>query len=295
MKFPRRWASLVMLGLLASLTLFGLVGCGEEEEVDPYVYASLRQIMTGAVLDTASRNFTFEIDAPEFEYVKGNVGIIREGNRLEFLVGKDLEQIAPRLQGALLGVKMTFTPQPTHLVLERIKRGGQIVQDSIPKPEDYVLPKLLRAGAIDLEEPGAPLPDMVWNKRETIEQFLPENEGDPLLRLQSAIERFVHVPRHDLPDSVRANPTPEDMAWYAIFPEATVEIVDLTPGAEYMLGLLKSKDLPIVGSFSMVDWVESWPERKVDFGEPLGHVVGSLKINWFRYANTFVQGSQPEI
>ena len=39
------------------------------------------------------------------------------------------------LVGALLGVRQTFSPQPTHLVLERIKRDGQIVADSLKAPE----------------------------------------------------------------------------------------------------------------------------------------------------------------
>ena len=55
--FMRRGALLVLVGLLAGLTAVGTVGCGKKEQVDPYVYASLRQVMTGAVLDTVGRQF----------------------------------------------------------------------------------------------------------------------------------------------------------------------------------------------------------------------------------------------
>lgn len=286
---PRRWALPLLLGALISLTFTGLVGCGKEQEVDPYVYTTLRAVMHG---DTLSPGFLFEIDAPEFEFVRGNVAMIRAGNELEFLVADDLENRYTSLSGALLGVVKTFTPSPTHLVLRRVKRGGVIEADSLPKPQ-YTLPKLLRAGAIDLETPGAPLPDITWRKTDSLEQFMPQEEGDDLLQIQTGIDRFVWVPAHDLPDSVRANPGEKDMAWYAVFPEATLRIVDLTPGAEWALHYLRAKDLPLVGSVSMTEMIDKYAERKREYGE-LGHIVGAMKINWFRMANTFVEGSTRE-
>jgi hypothetical protein len=126
----RRWGMALVLSLTV-LTLIGLAGCSKEEVVDPYAYDSVRRIMDG---DTLSVGFLFEIDAPAMEYIKGDVGIMRNGNLLNFLVGEDLENRAPNLQGTLLGVKKTFTPQPTHLVIQRIKRDGLVVQDSIPAP-----------------------------------------------------------------------------------------------------------------------------------------------------------------
>lgn len=286
----RQWALLVLVGLLAVSTTLSLVGCGKKEQVDPYVYASLRQVMTGAVLDTVGRQFNFEIDAPAFEYVKGNVGIIREGNRLEFMVADNLEKRQNELRGALLGVKMTFSPAPTHLVLQRIKRDGTVVADSLPKPQQYALPTVLRANQVDTSLPGAPLPEIKWDRTETIQLYLPAKPGDDLLAIQTAVERFVRAPRHNLTEAQRANPTEKDMAWYAVFPNATVQIVDTTPGTDYMLELLLKQDLPLVGSFSMKT-VGDFPERRAEHG-PLGHIAGTMRINWFRYANAFIEGSK---
>lgn len=288
----RRWVPVLLLGLM-TVSFFGLAGCGGEEEVDPYVYDSLRRITRG---DTLSVGFLFEFDAPEFEYVRGNVAIIRDGNLLEFFVAEDLESKYRSLSGAMLGVKKTFSPQPTHLVLQRIKRGGIVEADSLPAPRGYVLPRLLRAGAIDLETPGAPLPEIGWSRRamdDARATFLPENEDDPLRPIQTGIERFSYQPRFDLPDTVQANPSPEDFAWYAIFEETFMEIVDVTPGADYMLHLLLEKDLPLIGSFSVTALEETFTVRR-DEHEGLGHYVGKMKINWFKYANTFVEGSEPE-
>ncbi len=283
--FPRRWVFYVLLGVFACLMTASIVGCGGKEEVDPYIYASLRAVTRG---DTLSQNFLFEIDAPQFDYVKGNVAIVRDGNLLEFLVGEDLEHGYSRLAGTLLGVRKTFSPAPTHLVIQRIKRNGVVEADSLDAPE-YALPRLLRSGQVDLETPGAALPDIAWNKKSDIEPFLPAEEGDDFIKLQSAFDRFVYTARHDLPDSVRANPSPEDMAWYAVFDEATLEIVDLTVGGEYMMHMLLEKDLPLVGCFSMTSLVDSYRDRKEEYGE-LGHVVGTVRVFWFRYANQFVEG-----
>jgi len=281
---PRRWMSILLLGLLA-VTLYGLAGCGGKEEVDPYVYDSLRRITRG---DTLSVNFLFEIDAPEFEYVSGNTAIVRgrgkDQNLLEFLVAEDLENNYRNLAGTLLGVQKTFTPQPTHLVLRRIKRNGVIEADSLATPASYVVPQLLRAGAIDQEMPGAPVPEIGWKRKDIDEAratFLPENEDDPLKTVKSAFANFVYIPRHDLADSVRANPGPKDFAWYAVGDETALRLVDLTPGGEWMLHLLKAKDLPLVGAFTVMSLDDDFTARREEY-EGLGHVVGTMRVNWFQ-------------
>lgn len=279
-----------LLTALVAVILIGLAGCGEKKAGDPYVYDSLRRITRG---DTLSTNFLFEIDAPQFDYVRGNTGMIRDGNLLEFLVANDLERNYRNLAGAQLGVQKTFTPQPTHFVLKRIKRNGVVEADSLPRPARYTLPTLLRAGAVDLETPGAALPDMGYSSgsiKEARATFLPEKEGDPLKAIQTGIANFVYVPRHDLTGAAQASPSPEDFAWYAVFKESTVEIVDLTPGADWMLHLLKDKGLPLVGSFSLTYLEDQFSLRNISHPR-VGHVVGKMKINWFKFANTFVEGS----
>jgi hypothetical protein len=145
---------------------------------------------------------------------------------------------------------------------------------------------------VDLETPGADLPGVRWNRPSDFRTFLNEEaeEDEPEIQVQSMIEHFVRAPRHDLPDSVLANPSEDDLAWYAVFEESTFEIVDLHPGAVWMLNLLLEKDLPIVGSFTVTEFTESLRDRRQEWGE-LGHIIGKLKVNWFRYANSFVRGS----
>ena len=190
----RRRVTILLMVVLA-VTLFGLAGCSKKEVADPYVYDSLRAVTRG---DTLSVNFRFEIDAPTFEYVRGNTGIIRDGNILEFFVAEDLEGNYQRLAGALLGVRKTFSPQPTHLVLERIKRNGVVEADTttLRRPAHYTLPRLVRAGAIDQNvarrrrcRRSASRSGEINEARST---FLPEKEGDPLRTVKSAFANFVY-------------------------------------------------------------------------------------------------------
>lgn len=275
---------MLLLGALAVLTVLSLVGCGGKKEVDPYVYASLKAVTRG---DTLSKSFLFEIDAPRFEYVKGNTGIVRDGNLLEFVVAKDLERNAASYQGARLGVQKFFTPV-THLMVRRVKRAGQTTM--LDTAFAYAVPRVIKLTTEELQTPGAALPDLDWKKIEDAKNYMPKEEGGPAIQVQSAINTFVRVPRHDLAAEQRANPQPQDFAWYAVFPKSSLQIVDLSPGAEWMLEMLSSKNLPLVGSFTLTEVVESYPDRKAEYGA-LGHVIGKMKINWFRYANTFVKGA----
>ncbi len=279
----RRRALLLLLGLLAGLLVLALAGCGGKKEVDPYVYASLRAVTRG---DTLSPGFLFEIDAPEFDYVKGDIAVVRDGNLLEFLVGKDLERNHASYAGALLGVQKMFSPT-THLVIQRVKRGGVI--DSLEVAQGYHLPRILPASQVDLETPGAPLPDLDWKKLDLIKNYLPKEEGGALIAVQSIISNPVHAPRHTLTPEQRAAAGPRDHAWYAVFPNATFEVIELPEGAAWMIEMLRSKGLPIIGSFSLTEVVENYADRKV-VHPGLGNVVGKMQINWFKYGNTFIKG-----
>ena len=282
----RRAPYLLLLALTAT-ALVGLAGCGGDKEVDPFVYTTLERVMSG---DTLSTDFLFEIDAPQLDYAKGDVGIIRKGNQMNFLVGPDLENNYATWAAGKLGVQKRFDNNntTTHLFMMRVRNGEMI--SPVDSVETYMLPDIMTLSPSELETPGAPLPDLDWQRGSKFEDFLPENEGDALLKVQSIVENFVYMPKHDLSEELMANPGPNDYAWYAVFPKATLRIVDLEPGAGYMLELLKERNLPLVGSFSLASFEDSRVERRKTHGD-LGHICGTMKINWFRFANTYIAGS----
>ena len=82
---------------------------------------------------------------------------------------------------------------------------------------------------MDITEPGKNLGDANWKDRKTLEPLLPENEGDDLLRFQTGIDTSPGCPATHLPDSVKANPSAEDMAYYVVLPDGIVR--DRRPGA----------------------------------------------------------------
>lgn len=280
----------ILLVALAAVIAVVVSGRGKKEAPDPYLHASLRAVTRG---DTLSANFRFEIDAPAFEYVRGNTGVVRNGNLLEFLVAEDLEHTHQKLAGTMLGVRKTFTPAPTHLVLERIKRNGVVEADTatLKRPEYYTLPKLLDPNKVDQNVPGGPLPEIGFSDSEIEEarvSFLPKNEGEPLKPVKSAYANFAYLPRHDLPAG-QLPAGPQDYAWYAIGKTSALEIVNLTEGAKWMLHLLKDKDLPIIGCFTMISLDDLWSNRRVEHAG-LGHVIGKVRLDWFQYANAYIEG-----
>ncbi|MHB8080235.1 MAG: hypothetical protein ACYDIE_13385 [Candidatus Krumholzibacteriia bacterium] len=267
---------MLLLGAATLLSCLGLAGCGGKQvAVDPYVYGSLRAVTRGVI---QSPNYLFEIDAPKFEYVKGNVGIVRDGNLLEFLVAKDLEQNAASYQGTRLDVQRIFGATP-HLKLRRVKRNGQVT--AVDTAYAYVLPRVFKLTAAQTQTPGAPLPDLDWKNVDDAKHYLPKEPGGPQIQVQSLVARFVRAP---LPTD------PGKQAWFAVFPNASLELVDLNPGAEWMLELLAAKQLPLLGSFTLTEVYENYVDRQAEHGV-LGHVVGKMRVNWLRYANTFVKGT----
>ena len=105
--------------------------------------------------------------------------------------------------------------------------------------------------------------------------------------MKSAFANFAYRPRHDL--AAGATPSPEDYAWYLIGDTSSLEVTQLTDGAEWMLHLLKDKDLPVIGAFTLISLEDEWTKRRVEH-PGLGHVVGKVRIDWFQYANAFVEG-----
>jgi hypothetical protein len=283
----RRWVMFYLLLVLAGLSLGIVAGCGKEE-VDPYVYASLRAVTRG---DTLSPNFLYEIDAPKLEFASGNTGVVRDGNLLEFIVGTDLARVYPSYQGAILGVQKFFKPTP-YLMIKRVKRSG--VAQPVDSCTTYVIPRILPPSGIDQETPGGPLPKLKYNQKTEIEAYLPseENDNKPVL-IKTAFDHIVYQPRVGLPDSLKMSPREQDMAWYAVGEESSFEIVDLTPGAEFMLHLILERNLPLYGVFTMTEMEDNYAERKA-VHEGLGHLIGKVKMIWFSYANAYIEGS-PEI
>ena len=95
-----------------------LAGCGEKKQVDPYPTVTLRQITRGNVV---SKGFRYKLVNPEVQVLNQSLGLIREGDILEFIGARSLEEkLQEKLDGDFeLAVVKEFSPF-VHFRVEKI-------------------------------------------------------------------------------------------------------------------------------------------------------------------------------
>ena len=107
----------LVLALVAAIAI-PLAGCGKKAIENPYEPVTLAQAVGG---ESANKLFKFELDTPEILAVQGKLALLREGDRIEFLIGDDLSLLSGIESGAQykLGVLREFGTEPEiYLVLE---------------------------------------------------------------------------------------------------------------------------------------------------------------------------------
>jgi hypothetical protein len=256
---------------IALITLvLGAVGCGEEEKVDPYTYATLDQVTRGFI---ESKDYLYEIDAPEFVFAHGNTSIVRSGNHLEVLVGDDIENRAPTLDGKLIGVQKFFSPY-IWLMARRIKDGLTITElDSVPDP---LLPHFTDVKLDEVQ--GFDISELRWNQKSKIEDM-----ADAEVQTVGTI---LYLPDHEAeqPEAVEGQAPPEPaMTWYlrAEKNDATFKITNVTPELDFAFRLLEAEGLPFVGGIK-IGQVYPYAERKES------QVSAPVEVEWIRYANRYL-------
>ena len=270
------WALLLALAPM----IFLANGCGKDEEVDPYVYGTLREVSRGSV---ESIGFFFEIDTPEFVYIDGNTASVRDPNDpnlLEFLVADDLGNRAPSWQGKILGVQKFFTPQ-VYFMVKRVKDG--LSTADVDSCEEYVIPNFTDPKLEDLS--GFNLGTMPWDARRG-------NQSDMEDRIDAEFQtagKFVLRPDHEwvapegeVAEGEEAPVAP--MIWYLVAAEndkAIFKIQNMTPSLEFAIKLLDHEGLPFVGGVKITDVNPYRERRRIE-------VTGSCEIEFITYANRYL-------
>lgn len=139
----RKW--LVQSIIVVSVaTLFA--ACSEGGDPDPYKLVTLQEACYGNVV---SKGFKYKFQNPQIAGLYRNLGLIREGNELEFIAARSL---ADRLEGNMdgeleLAVEKQFSPY-VHFKVERIvadgdtmfpSQAGGIAYPVITSAEEYGL------------------------------------------------------------------------------------------------------------------------------------------------------------
>jgi hypothetical protein len=273
--------ALTVLALVVVAALAGLTGCAKKKAPDPYIPASYAAVAQG---DTLKDHRQFYVPLPKFDFVHGNTGMVKIGKNLTFMVGKDLEQNYKSWTGSLIGVQRMSLPAP-YLLVRKVKSATGIAPvDSVPS---FGVPRLIPITQEMMTEPGANLEKLSWADDMGLQEYMPK-PGQPSIKMQSQVEKFVHLPLHTLPSAQQAAATQYDYVWYIVLPNATFQVVALNSGADWMMSYLASQNKPLYGSFSIVS-LDPYEQKQAEYGQ-LGHVVGKIKINWFRFGQSAVKG-----
>jgi hypothetical protein len=137
----RKWFVLTILGVFFASFL---AACSESGEEDPYALVTLKQATYNQVV---SKNFKYKFQNPDVVATYRNLGLIREGNQLEFIAARSL---ADKLEGLTdgeleLAVSKKFSPY-VYFKVERIvangdttfpAQAGGIAYPVITSAEDY--------------------------------------------------------------------------------------------------------------------------------------------------------------
>lgn len=132
--------------VLVSLVGLLLAGCGEKAEVDPYKAVTLREVTRSHVV---SKGFKYKLTNPKVEVLNQSLGLVREGEILEFIGGRSLEEkLSGKLGGSFeLAVVKEFSPY-VHFKVERIY-GDQ--DTTFMTPGSVMYPRIVNASEFSAE------------------------------------------------------------------------------------------------------------------------------------------------
>ena len=251
---------IVSCAMIASLLGLPLLGCGEEGEVDPYAEVSLRQVTRGTVV---SKGFRYKLTNPKVEVLNQSLGLIREGNLLEFIGGRSLQE---RLEGKLdadfqLAVVKEFSPY-VHFRVERIYSEADT---TFMTPGSVVYPRIVDAAefsAADYE------PENLDN--------VPYNRTDVLRGLENKKMAFTGV--------TITRETDEEQPYYLLHGKnVKFRVADTTDGTGLFLKLLVQKGYPFEGGVLMTETEEYGPRMKTKIG-------GTVEVMYVKYGSRVVSG-----
>lgn len=135
----------LFLPALAAMSLASLLAaCGEEAKTDPYKTVTLREVTRGTVV---SKRFKYKFIKPQVVALNRNLGLIRDGNILEFIAARSLEdKLKDKLDGYFeLAVTKRFSPY-VYFRVEQINtetdtvftaQRGAIAYPTITTEEEY--------------------------------------------------------------------------------------------------------------------------------------------------------------
>jgi hypothetical protein len=250
---------IILNAVIAALLGSILVACGESGEVDPYATVTLREATRGMVI---SKGFKYKLQNPEVVALNRNLGMIREGNLVEFIGGRSLEdKLAGKLGGNFeLAVLKEYSPY-VHFKVERIyteldttfMTAGTVVYPTIWEEADY--------GTDSFEEKD--IDAIPYNRTGT---------------LRGLVDQKVRV-------SAKVTAEKEEGQTYYVLHGANAKFIvaDTPDGTGLILKILAENDFPFEGGFILTE-VEDYGERMKS------KVAGTVEIQYVKYGSRIITG-----
>jgi hypothetical protein len=237
-----------------------LSACSEAGNVDPYAKVTLRQATHGMVV---SKQFKYKFENPQIVALHRHLGIIREGNQLEFIAARSLED---KLEGR----------NPEFLELAVVKKYSPVVHfkvERIVADTDTIYPA--QAGGIAL--PGLTDPDLygVDGFEETDVNAIAWNNTTALNRLR---DKKIKVSAQVVSEMVEGKPE-----FWLIGEKSKLRIGEVSDATALFLKVLAEHNYMFEGGIRLLE-VEPFGDRRNS------HVAGTVSVEYVMYGDRLVTG-----
>ncbi len=244
--------------IVAVLAAAFIAACSGGEEVDPYALVTLRQAIHGKVI---SKGFKYRFKNPQIAELHDHLGIIREGNLLEFISGRSLEDRLEDMTGDFeLCVVKEYSPF-VHFRVEKIytetdtvfiSQAGAISYPQIYDAEDFNMGDFPE---IDVDRFAYNRTSFLKNQeqksfRTACRVAMEEEEGQRFFVLQGD--------------------------------DSKLRVADPSDGVGVILKMLIEGNYPFEGGFTFAEMEESFPYRQRT------RIVGTVDVNFVKYGKRII-------
>jgi hypothetical protein len=237
-----------------------LAGCGEKKEVDPYAAVTLKQVTRGQVV---SKGFRYKLTNPKVEVLHQSLGLIREGDILEFIGGRSLEEkLEGKTDGTFaLAVVKEFSPY-VHFKVERIYGESDT---TFMTPGAVAYPRVMDAAQFSAAEYEPKSLDGI-----------PYNRTDVLRGLENK--------KLALSGVTVTREAGEGQPYYMLHgKDVKFRVADTTDGLGLFLKLLIQKGYPFEGGVLMTETEDYGSRMKTKIG-------GTVEVMYLKYGSRVVSG-----
>lgn len=249
----------LFVNAVISLSLAALLGaCSDGGDNDPYLRVSLHDVAYGGVV---SKQFKYKF-TPDVVALYRHMGLVREGNEVEFIAARSLaDKIVGLGDNLEFGVVKRYSPY-VYFKVERIVSGidtvfpaqaGGITLPTLTTPEMYGIDNF---DDYDVNE-------IAWNNTSA---------------LRNLKDRKIQIKAKIVEETVEGEPV-----WWLIGEQSKLRIGGVTDGIGLFLKALAANNYEFDGGIRLIE-VEEFGLRRRD------HIAGTVAVDYVMYGDRLVTG-----